>query len=120
MEDTATADIGRETNEVVSAVNGVRDAVRAAFARVGRFVIGLDDQTHVRMVVDRLVFSVTAAGTFTLMVGNQPYVYNIGANGPFTVDVPAPVTIVDRGVQITGTAGAGAALSLAYLTYKPE
>lgn len=117
--DDPNDDLNRETNEVVGAVNASRDAIIGALrARDGVFPITANvQQTHVRLVAKRLVFSVSMAAVVTFMFGEQAYVYE--TTSALIVDLPAPITVVDRGKDISVAVSAGV-VRIAYLTYQPE
>lgn len=115
-------DENREANEVVGAIDGVRqsvDRLHDVLARQGVFDINLiAQQSHVRMRVLRLVFSVSAAATVTFTFGGKTYLFDTTANA-LTYDLPSPVTIIDRGTNVLVAVSAGV-LRSAYLTYLPE
>jgi hypothetical protein len=115
-------DVEREINATNDALHGLRSSVDGLIAtlkaRDGVFTVTLAPQaTHIRMIAKRFVFSVSAACTVTLTVGSRTYLFDTA--GPVTLDLPAPFTLVDRGVDIFAAVSAGN-LQVAYLTFGPE
>jgi len=118
----APEDVNRETNEVVTSIDGMRQSVDALAetmrARTGVFDINLvAQQTHVRMRAKWLVFSVSAGASVTFRFGQKSIIYDVP--GAITLMLPAPITVVDRGTDIVVAVSAGL-LRSAYLTYLPE
>lgn len=115
-------DENREANEVLGALDGVRrsvDRLHDVLARQGVFnITTVPQQTHVRMRALRLVFSGSAAGSVTFRFGNATYVFDLSV-GQLTCDIPAPITMIERGTDVFVAVAAGA-LRIAYLTYLPE
>jgi hypothetical protein len=114
--------VEHEINATNDALHGLRksvdDLTAQLKARDGVFTItNLPQATHLRMIAKRFVFSVSAACTLTLTVGGRTYLFD--TTSAVTLDLPAPFTLVDRGVDIFAAVSAGA-LRVAYLTYGPE
>lgn len=121
----APDDVNRETNEITDRLDQIRDAVKKSAAMPGVFdmltgaVTGATQQTHVRMRPIQLVLSADNVGATIISVQWGTRFYRYAVVGPLTLVLPPPQEIIDRGVDIDATVGAGSLVS-AYFTYQPE
>lgn len=116
-----TKSIEDQPSDVLTELRGIRTAVskKAEPPRESTYQINADGPTHVRMRVVSVAFSVDNVGAtaITLSIGAKRFVYNV--IGPLTLIVPPPVTVIDRGIDVTAVASAGN-VDLAYLRYTAE
>lgn len=110
-----------QASDVLNELRGIRKAVSAKpeVPREATYQINVDGPTHVRMKLVNLLLSIPNAGAtvVTLAIGSRTFLYNV--IGPLTLVVPPPVTIVDRGIDVSATASAGA-VDLAQFRYTAE
>lgn len=109
-----------QQNDVIAQLKGIRKAIDdQREPSEATYLINQDGPTHVRMRVKNLLLSADNAGAtaITLRIGNQRFVYNVV--GPLTLVVPPPVTVVDRGIDVSAIASAGN-VDLAQFRYTAE
>lgn len=109
-----------QQNDVIAQLKGIRKAIDDQKEPAeATYLINQDGPTHVRMRVRTLLMSSDHVGAtaLTLAIGAKRFVYNVV--GPLTLVVPPPVTVVDRGIDVSCTADAGN-VDLAQFRYVAE
>lgn len=115
-------DENRETNEVVTALNGLREAIEKVVTyrppEQSSFILSANRQaTHVRMRIYSAVLTASAAAVVTLQVGGIAYTFPFAAAD--TKVVPLSI-VVERGQDVFFTTTGGAGSTTGYLIYTPE
>lgn len=115
-------DENREVNEVVSALDGLRQAIEKVVTyrppEQSSFILTSAPQaTHVRMRLYWAVITTTAAAVVTLNVGGLDYLFPFAAAD--TKVVPLSI-VVERGQDVFLSTTGGAGSTTGYLIYTPE
>ena len=121
MEPVLTRSIDEvQQGDVIEELRGIHKAIDAQKQpSEATYLINQDGPTHVRMRIKNVLFSSDHVGAtqITLNIGAKAFVYNVV--GPLTLVIPPPVTVVDRGIDVSAVADNGN-VDLAQFRYTAE